>query len=113
MNKLDLDNAPLMLLVEAYPNESAEGIFLSLSEQYDPRSNDREWGPLYQIGPKFEFEGRIFYQVQTYAGSLMIGVRKKTLLRNILMSNDIDSDFDLKEQSGEHRVIDRSCLNKV
>jgi len=121
IKKLDLDKAPIFLLVEASSDESAEDLFLSLSKQYDPRSNDTEWGdtewgPLYQIGPKFKFKGRTFYQIQTYAGSLacfmMINVRKKKFLRSILMSNGINTNFDLIEPSGKHKSVRRSCLVK-
>lgn len=112
--KLTLDSAPLFLIVETVVEESAGDLFASLTKRYDPRLNDPEWGPLYQIGSRFECEGRYFFQIQTYAGSLaarmMIDVRKKVLDRAILMGADVVDDFELIAPNGENRTVKRESL---
>jgi hypothetical protein len=115
--KSNLNNAPLFLLAEALEGESSEQIFAALGKRYDPRLNDDEWGLLYQIGPRFQFEERIFYQIQTYAGSLavrmMVDIWKKELDRNILIGTDVEGNFDLLEASGESRSVKRTSIIRV
>ncbi len=104
--KLELDKAALFLLVEAKPDETPEEVFSMLAAHYDPRSDDPDFGPLYQIGPKYVVNGRSFFQIQTYAGSLgarmMIAVRKGEFPRAVAikLADGKTEGFDLVEPSG-------------
>ena len=105
----DLNDAPLFLLVEAGPQESDDDLFESLRTQYEPRHNDPEWGPLYQVGPKYALESKTFYQIQTYAGSLatrmMFAVKKGELDRSVLFKTDDENGFQLFDPAGNHRNV--------
>ena len=117
--KNNLREAPLFLLVEADPNETAEALFRSIAELFDPRHEDHEWGPLYQIGPKYLCEERIFFQVQTFAGSLgtrmMLAIGKGELQRAILFcpSGESEMGFERIQPNGEKKPIAKSLLIRI
>ncbi|MEI6788561.1 MAG: hypothetical protein WCL49_08795 [bacterium] len=114
--KLDLEKAPLTLLVEGRPQETADQIQTLMSQHYDQRLNDDEFGPLYRIGEKYKVGDRVFFRVQTFAGSLlarmMIDVGRRQFPRAILMSisGETENGYELVEPENTGVHIDKKLL---
>ena len=116
--KPDLNAAPLFLLVEAEPDETPKQLFSSIAQQFDPRQGDIMFGPLYQIGPRYKMGARVFFQIQTYAGSLggrlMLAIRDRQFQRAILIkfSGVEEPKFELIQPNGPEERIEEQRLLK-
>ncbi len=110
----DLNNAALFLFIESEPDGTSDELLGFLSQRYDRREHDPDFGPLYQIGAKYDLEGRTFFHVQTFAGSLgsriMLAARKGEFPRAIvikLSDGGGRTGFDLIERDGSTRCVGR------
>jgi len=116
--KIDLNKTPLFLLVAAEPDETPEHCFAAVSQMFDPRLNDSEWGPLYQIGPQYEIDGRPFFQIQTAAGSLgfrmLIAARKGEVTRAVAVRFDTTDGevLELANPNGSSKTLDVAALDE-
>jgi hypothetical protein len=116
--KIDLNKTPLFLLVAAEPDETREQCFAVVAQTFDPRLNDPDWGPLYQIGPKYELDGRPFFQIQTAAGSLgfrmLIATRKGEFSRAVAVRFDTAEGevLELAEPNGSSKKMDVAALDE-
>jgi hypothetical protein len=98
----NLKKAPIKLLVEAKQQETAQDMFSVMSQHYDPRLNDAEMGPLYQIGPRYQLRERYFFQIQTFAGSLVARVvfdMKENKLGRTIIFTFGDASFEMLSPS--------------
>ncbi len=115
---IDLNKTPLFLLVAAEPDETPQQCFASVSQVFDARLNDPEWGPLYQIGPQYQLDRRSFFQIQTAAGSLgfrmLTAARRGEFRRAVAMRFDTaDGEvLELAEPDGPGKKLDAKCLDE-
>src|ERR1022692_889287 len=70
----NLDEAPVLLLVQLSQGEALEDLFADMQAHYDARLKDTVWGPMYKIGPPYSYRAQRFAHVQTFAGSLVMRV---------------------------------------
>jgi hypothetical protein len=113
----DLDQVPLMLLVEAKPGESPADALHFLEQYFDRRVHDTQFGPLYQIGPAYRADKRDYFQVQTFAGSLVwrvvSGAKKHAFDRAVIFKFSDDDGFQTKAPGVPVEPLRRASLRKV
>ena len=105
----DLNNTLLMLLVRVLPEESGEDLFAHMQKHYDARLNDRDLGPLFQIGPAYMCRGQKFRHIQTFAGSLVVKVvfdtRERQFERPVIFRFNSEDHFTLLNPGGEESKV--------
>ncbi|MGJ8640391.1 MAG: hypothetical protein ACSHYA_13475 [Opitutaceae bacterium] len=105
-----------LLLVECKLLESSESFLTEFSKYYDQRLEDHEWGALYDIGDKYLLNGKDFFHIRTFAGSLVLRIflesKKGQFPRRVAMYWDDENAWELTQSNGETRRIPSSELKK-
>jgi hypothetical protein len=113
----DLNNAPLMLLVQCSDGESKQDVFAYLSGRYDARVDDPVLGPKYKVGPTFGYRDQRFVQIQTFAGSLVLriifDVRQCKFDRPVIFRVSPDERFTLLGLDGSESEIKNEELART
>ena len=112
----NLDDTPLMLLVNCAEQESAEEVFASLHERYDARLGDAQFGPKYKVGATYVYDGQRFSKLCTFAGSLVMrivfDVRHGKFDRPVIYRFDSGESLRLLNPRGPESEIDESDLGE-
>ena len=116
MTTIQLDDAPLVLLLGLAPGESSQDVFACLQRRYDPASSIL--GAKYKIGSTYTYHGQKFAQVLTFAGSLimqiMMDTKGKKIDRPIIYRFDSDGHFNLlNPTTGMESEVDKAELVKL
>lgn len=115
VNSVNLNDAPLILLLRRLQAESKEEMFARLQKDYDARLDDPAWGQKFQLGPDFAYRGQRFTQVQTFAGSLVVrivfDIRRNVLDRAAIFRFDSEDALHLlAPDDSEIQVDDRELI---
>ena len=110
----NLDDAPLMLMVQRLEGESKDTFSAYMRERYDARPDDPDWGPKYKIGSTYLCGDRKFTAIQTFAGSLVMQIvfdrRNGKFERPVIFRFNPSDQFELSDADGRQFKFDYSKL---